>query len=126
MGHRLSIDPGPAGHGVRRQEAFQLIVCGIGGPPGNLAQFMEAAGVCQESDPFADGQLASSALAFDGFFAAHFLGQPFPAAEFLNRFFPTHAATFHASPAQRQADVKPVSQDFSGHGPENTGRTARL
>ncbi|HPE49148.1 MAG TPA: hypothetical protein PLR76_12155, partial [Hyphomonas sp.] len=27
----------------------------------------------------------------DGFFPAHFLGQPFAAAEFLDRFFPAHA-----------------------------------
>jgi hypothetical protein len=122
---RAPVQRRPPGDGTGRQEALHLVIGRIGGAPGNLADLMEAARVCQKGDALAHGQLAAAALALDGFVAAHFLGQPFAPAELFNRFFPTHGLSFHASPALGQADVRPVRQEFA-HAPVRQTETPRF
>ena len=73
---------------------LQFIVCAIGCIAGDLADFVEAAGIGQERDPFADRQFSASSLSGYGLFAAHFLCQPLAPTQFFNRFLPTHAREF--------------------------------
>ena len=87
----ITIERGAARDGGGGGESLQFVVRAIGGLAGDLADFMEAAGIDKEGDALTHCQLAAPALAFDRLFAAHLFRQALAPAEFLNRFFPTHA-----------------------------------
>ena len=87
---RPAVDARTAKYAVRRRELLKLVLRVVTRPPGDRADFMEAAGIDQRVDPLAYGEPPAVVLALDLVGPAHGARHALAAPQLLELALPVH------------------------------------